>query len=213
MRILKVGLLGLFILCTSLVFAEEPDNKLPESDSITINWDLTKDSYTGYYSLKFTSGGDSSSDLTDLPLTTTVSEGKLTGSGICYLEWVFFATESVEVSVYSSNLQGEIDTDSSSGTKQSLDWHADITNESGNSSNAEFVSSPAIGFVNQTGNYGSETEPVKVFEYDPSTNGLKDSGKAKFTITTEDASLLKPDSFTTTLTAVVKPLESSSQSV
>lgn len=212
MKKIKKGLfLLLILLSTSVVFAVEPDNKLPESDSITITWNLSNsgdDKFDGQYSLKFIDQNDA--DLTELPLqTSSVQDGTLKGTGTCYLEWEFFTPVAVEVSVYSSKLQGTVSVDS--GT-QFLDWYADITQEAESSLNALFESPASIGGAGESAEYGSETAPVPVFTYDPA-NGLKDSGKAKFTITTEDASLLKPDSFTTTLTAVVKAKESSSLSI
>lgn len=208
MKKIKKGLfLLLILLSTSVVFAVEPDNKLPESDSINITWNLSNsgdDKFDGQYSLKFID--QSGAELTELPLqTSSVQDGTLKGAGTCYLEWEFFTPVAVEVSVYSSKLQGAVSFDS--GT-QSLDWHADITDDSGESSNAVFETSPVIGSKEQNTNYGTEENPVKVFSYDPSTNGLQDSGKAKFAIETEDASSLKPDNFTTTLTAVVKAKDS-----
>ena len=210
MKRIRKGIIFLLILSISAaIFAVEPDNKLPESDSIDITWDLTgsnEGGFNGSYTLKFTN--ESGIDLDDLSLQTKANsgDGTLKGTGTCYLEWEFFTPVAVEVSVHSSKLKGKV---SVGDGNQSLDWHADISKETAPSSNAEFVESPSIGFVNESGNYGSENTPVKIFSYDPS-NGLKDSGKAKFTITTEDASSLQPDSFTTILTAVVKAKESSS---
>lgn len=207
MKRIRKGIFILLILSISaVIFAAEPDNKLPESDSIDIIWDLTgSGGFDGSYTLKFTDG--SVSDLSALPLQTQADsgDGTLKGTGTCYLEWEFFTPVAVEVSVHSKKLEGEV---SVGDGNQSLDWHADISKETVPFSNAVFVKSP-IGFVNESGNYGSENDPVKIFSYDPS-NGLEDSGKAKFVITTEDASSLQPDSFTTTLTAVVKAKESSS---
>lgn len=207
---IKKGLLVLLILLTtSVIYAAETDNKLPQSDTIDITWDLTEDGYAGHYSLKFTKDG-SGTKTESITLTTDTSNGSLKGTGTCYLEWKFFATTPVEVSVYSSSMKGKVVADSTAdpATTQSLDWYADITDDSGESSNAVFESSPVIGSKEQNTNYGTEENPVKVFSYDPSTNGLQDSGKAKFAIETEDASSLKPDSFTTTLTAVVKAKDS-----
>ena len=196
---------GIFILL--ILFSVAAIFAADNSDSIDIIWDLTgSGGFDGSYTLKFTDG--SVSDLSALPLQTQAGSdnGTLKGTGTCYLEWEFFTPVAVEVSVYSSKLEGTVTVDN---VKQSLDWHADISKETDPFSNAEFVESPSIGFVNERGNYGSENTPVTIFSYDPS-NGLKDSGKAKFVITTEDASSLQPDSFTTTLTAVVKAKESSS---
>ena len=206
MKRIRKGIFILLILFSAaVIFAVEPDNKLPESDSIKIKWNLTDDAFDGNYTLKFID--QSAAELTELPLQTSSDQGgTLKGTGTCYLEWEFFTPVAVEVSVYSSKLEGTVTVDN---VKQSLDWHSDISKETDPFSNAKFVESPSIGFVNVSGNYGSENDPVKIFSYDPS-NGLKDSGKAKFVITTEDASSLQPDSFTTTLTAVVKAKESSS---
>lgn len=201
MKRIRKGIFILLILFSAaVIFAAELDN-----DSIKIKWNLTDDAFDGNYTLKFID--QSAAELTELPLqTSSDQDGTLKGTGTCYLEWEFFTPVAVEVSVYSSKLQGTVSVES---VNQSLNWHADITKESDPSSNAVFESSPAIGFVDINENYGSKSKPVKIFTYDP-LNGLKDSGKAKFVITTEDASSLQPDSFTTTLTAVVKAKESSS---
>ena len=112
MKKIKKGLfLLLILLSTSVVFAVEPDNKLPESDSINITWNLSNsgdDKFDGQYSLKFID--QSGAELTELPLqTSSVQDGTLKGAGTCYLEWEFFTPVAVEVSVYSSKLQGAVE--------------------------------------------------------------------------------------------------------
>lgn len=190
---MKKNIMIFFLVClVPMLFASNLANTDTE-----ILWNLSgtgNDPYKGDYNLKFTDGN--SVEKKNVNLTTATADGELKGTGEVWLEWTFFTPVAVKVSVYAEPL---------SGAEQPLDWSAIATHDADDGSKASFEQNVVVGYdnANSDNKYGSSDDPIKIFSYDPSDNGLKDAGKVKFSITTEDASSLRPDSFSATLTAVV----------
>ena len=188
---MKKNIMIFFLVClVPMLFASDLANTDTE-----ILWNLSGTAYNGDYDLKFTDGN--SVEKKNVNLTTATADGELKGTGEVWLEWTFFTPVAVKVSVYAEPL---------SGVGQTLDWSAIATHDdAGDESMASFEQNVVVGYdnANNDNKYGSSDDPIKIFSYDPSDNGLKDAGKVKFSITTEDASSLLPASFSATLTAVV----------
>ena len=191
---MKKNIMIFFLVClVPMLFALD----LAKTDTeISLNLSGTgNDPYKGDYNLKFTDGNSVEKETVNL--TTATADGELKGTGEVWLEWTFFSPVAVKVSVYAEPL---------SGVGQTLDWSAIATHDDADDeSKASFEQNVVVGYdnTNNDNKYGSEDDPIKIFSYDPSLLGLKDAGKVKFSITTEDASSLRPDSFSATLTAVV----------
>lgn len=190
---MKKNIMIFFLVClVPMLFASNLANTDTE-----ILWNLSGTAYNGDYDLKFTDGNDGNSvEKKNVNLTTATADGELKGTGEVWLEWTFFTPVAVKVSVYAEPL---------SGAEQPLDWSAIATHDADDGSKASFEQNVVVGYdnTNSDNKYGSSDDPIKIFSYDPSNYGLKDAGKVKFSITTEDASSLLPASFSATLTAVV----------
>ena len=170
-----------------------------ENDDVQVTWTVGTQSKTeiGFYD---------TADATEVSTGITLDDEMESVSGLqgkkdVYIKWDIVTNKPVTVSLYSDALKEQNKQEGEISESNTIDWVGTMTIDKTNvTTKVDSLTTSTIG--NTSGGedvYGSVSDPIELFTYDNSTDGMGDVGCIKLSIVTEDASSKTPTTYTTNL--------------
>ena len=169
-----------------------------DKDDVQVTWTVGGQSKTeiGFYDT-----AEATDVSTGITLDDDMDSSGLKGTKDVFIKWDIVTSKPVTVSLYSDALKEQNKQEGEINESNTIDWVGTMTIDKTNvTTKVDSLTTSTIG--NTSGGedvYGSVSNPIELFTYDNSTNGMGDVGCIKLSIVTEDASSKTPTTYTTNL--------------
>ena len=190
---MKKSMILLLCLVFMSAFAFAEDN-----DDVQVTWTVGNQSKTeiGFYDT-----AEATDVSTGITLDDDMDSSGLKGTKDVFIKWDIVTSKPVTVSLYSDALKEQNKQEGEINESNTIDWVGTMTiDRTKVTTKVDSLTTSTIG--NTSGGedvYGSVSNPIELFTYDNSTNGMGDVGCIKLSIVTEDASSKTPTTYTTNL--------------